>query len=485
MSGSVGLRTEILVNLAILLGAALLFVGFLLLKLTEKELVSQRVAGALATVEVLGRSLSVGDEAPDARAARARAALMPLAHPAGLVDWSLCDADGVPLASFGPHPTAHERPVPLGGEARVTVDYSSNWLASASDAADGLTLDVPLLRSGKQIGLLHTHFSLADIGRRIADARRLVFFYVAAYGTVLILFGLYLLGRNVVRPIGRLRSLTAEVAAGNLDATLAVEGPREIAELTASFNHMTAALRQSREETDRHIAALRQTRDELTRSEKMASVGHLAAGMAHEIGNPLGAVVGYLELLKGELSEPEQRDLAARSLSEAGRIDRLVRELLDFAKPSVAVGEAFDPASLGRDVLNLLRYQGVFDQRRLFDELPEQLPNIHMDPHRLQQVLVNLLLNACDATLVGSAIRLSGEVEGEWVRLGVKDSGCGMSDEVRAHLFDPFYTTKASGHGLGLAICQRIVEDVGGRIEVISAPGQGSEFRLWLRVGEA
>jgi signal transduction histidine kinase len=467
VSRSVGLRTEILVNLAILLGAALLFVGFLLLKLTEKELVSQRVTGARATVEVLARALSVGDEAPEARAARARAALMPLARPDGLTAWTLYGADGSPLAGFGADAGAFESLPPPGGEVRVELDYSSNWLAADTKNPGSLTLKVPLSRGAESAGLLHARFSLADIGERIAEARRLVFFYVAAYGAILILFGLYLLGRNVVRPIGRLRSLTAEVADGNLEATLAVEGPREIAELTDSFNHM--------------ISSLRRTRDELIRSEKMASVGHLAAGMAHEIGNPLGAVVGYLELLKGELLDPGQRDLAERSLAEAGRIDRLVRELLDFAKPSAAVSEAFDPAALGRDVLDLLRHQGVFDQRRLFDELPEQLPGIHMDPHRLQQVLVNLLLNARDATTVGGAIRLSGAVEGEWVRLAVRDSGCGLSDEVRAHLFDPFYTTKVQGRGLGLAICQRIVEDVGGRIEVLSAPGLGSEFRVWLK----
>ncbi|MDY0270486.1 sensor histidine kinase [Trichloromonas sp.] len=470
MSKSVGLRTEILVNLAILLGAALLFVGFLLLKLTEKELVSQRVAGALATVEVLGRALSAGDEAPDVRAARARVGLMPLVHPAGLVDWSLCDAAGLPVASFGSHPTAHENLLPVGGEARVTVDYSSNLLASAAAASGSLTVDVPLLRSGERLGMLHARFSLADIGGRIAEARRLVFFYVAAYGVILILFGLYLLGRNVVRPIGRLRSLTAEVAGGNLDATLTVEGPREIAELAASFNHMTSSLRRGR--------------DELIRSERMASVGHLAAGMAHEIGNPLGAVVGYLELLKGDLTDPAARDLVERSLAEAGRIDRLVRELLDFAKPSPAVREAFDPAALGRDVLDLLRHQGVFDQRRLYDELPEKLPLVRMDPHRLRQVLVNLLLNARDATMVGGAIRLSGAVEGEWVRLAVRDSGCGLSDEARVHLFDPFYTTKTTGRGLGLAICRRIIEEAGGRIEVLSTPGLGSEFWVWLRTGD-
>lgn len=467
MSGNVGLRTEILVNLAILLGAALLFVGFLLLKLTEKELVSQRIAGARATVEVLGRALGAGAEAPEGRAARARAALMPLVHPAGLVDWTLCDAAGVVLASYGGDPALHRDPPPVVDEARVVVDYSSNWLATGSEQPGSLTLDVPLLRSGERLGVLHTRFSLADIGGRIAEARRLVFFYVAAYGAILILFGLYLLGRNVVRPIGRLRSLTAEVAGGNLEATLAVEGPREIAELTASFNHMTASLRRGR--------------DELIRSERMASVGHLAAGMAHEIGNPLGAVVGYLELLKGDLSDPDQRDLVERSLAETGRIDRLVRELLDFAKPSAVVREAFDPAVLGREVLDLLRHQGVFDQRRLYDELPEALPLVRMDPHRLRQVLVNLLLNARDATTVGGAIRLAGAGEGNWVRLAVRDSGIGLSEEVRAHLFDPFYTTKPTGRGLGLAICRRIVEEAGGRIEVNSTPGLGSEFQVWLK----
>jgi signal transduction histidine kinase len=283
-----------------------------------------------------------------------------------------------------------------------------------------------------------------------------------------------------------LQELTQSVASGHLEASVEMAGPREIADLADSFNRMMASLRQSREETRNHIASLQKVNDELIRSEKMASVGHLAAGMAHEIGNPLGAIVGYLELLKSDLSDPGQRDLAGRSLVEAGRIDRLVRELLDFAAPSTCCGEVFDPVAVAGESLELLQNQGVLEGRRLEARLPAKLPCVRMVRHRLQQVLVNLLINARDATEAGDLIRLEGGVDQDTPWLSVRDAGSGIAPEVLPHLFDPFYTTKASGQGrgLGLAICQRIIEEAGGRIEVTSEPGRGSEFRVWIKRSE-
>jgi C4-dicarboxylate-specific signal transduction histidine kinase len=131
--------------------------------------------------------------------------------------------------------------------------------------------------------------------------------------------------------------------------------------------------------------------------------------------------------------------------------------------------------------LELLQNQGVLEHRTLETQLPGELPCVEMARHRLQQVLVNLLINARDATADGDFICLAGGVENGAPWLSVRDAGRGMAPEVLGHVFDPFFTTKASGRGLGLAICQRIIEEAGGRIEVCSEPGQGSEFRIWLK----
>jgi signal transduction histidine kinase len=287
--------------------------------------------------------------------------------------------------------------------------------------------------------------------------------------------------------------MSQRITVGDLEQTVPVEGPREIADLAGSFNVMTAALRQSWREREAHILALqqtneelRQTQNELIRSEKMASVGHLAAGMAHEIGNPLGAVVGYLEFLKGESSPALLKQIVERALAETGRIDCLVRELLDYAAPAGSETQEFDPIEALTEAKKILLHQGAFDGLQLDDCLPQALPATIMVRHRLVQVFINLLLNARDASSAGGSIRLSAGEEGRLVWLAVGDDGSGMDSNALSHIFDPFYTTKApgKGRGLGLAVCQRVVGEAGGQIEVWSAPGTGSAFRVWLKKAE-
>jgi signal transduction histidine kinase len=349
---------------------------------------------------------------------------------------------------------------------------------------------VPILRQGVFHGALQARFPLNEVRQRVTSAQKLMLLYAVLYGTVLVLSGVYFLSRTVVRPIRRLQSMSQRIACGDLEQAMAVEGPREIADLADSFNGMAAALRQSQRERESHIQTLqqaneelRQTQNELIRSEKMASVGHLAAGMAHEIGNPLGAVVGYLEFLKSESLQAREKEIVERALAETGRIDRLVRELLDFAAPAGSEPQTFDPVVAMTEARDILAHQGAFDGLELDDRLPTGLPATVMVRHRLVQVFINLLLNARDASSAGGVIRLSGGEEGGLVRLSVADVGAGMNPETLAHIFDPFFTTKApgKGRGLGLAVCQRVVGEAGGRIEVRSAPGQGSEFTVWLK----
>jgi len=494
----VGLRTEIIFHITLLLGAALLFGGFLMLKLTERELLNQRLDHLTSTAEFVarsvGQSLAMDDveSSQKERLARLRP-LLPEATTLGI--WKLEGEKLVPLYQrllgdefSGVDPKLQA--LRFIAEPQEQLVYAGAWLIWDDLPGSYFETTLPIRQRSKSVGVLRARFPLDDVVLRVRSSLKILFVYVLLYGTVLFLFGLYLLNRNVVRPIGALMATTRQVAAGDLDQRVDEQGPREITSLARTFNAMVCALRESRRRTDDHIRSLQQTneelqqtRDELVRSEKMASVGHLAAGMAHEIGNPLAAVVGYLELLKADLPAGRQRQIAEYAADEIERIDRLVRELLDYARPGKEQIECFDPLLVVKEALDLLDHQGVFAGVRLADELPLQLPKVTMIRHRLLQVFVNLLVNARDALVEGGAIRLAAGENAGSVWLSVADDGVGIAEEDLPHIFDPFYTTKApgKGRGLGLAVCYRVVEEAGGTIEVQSEAGRGTAFTVRLK----
>lgn len=483
-----GLRTEIVVSTVLLLGAALLFAGFLLVKLTEGELLAERRLSLLR----IARLLTGGDSSAEALSGR----LLILSRDGELRAWRLLDADMSPKLSFSQEGETlpEELPAvgPEPGDLAETIDYSSSW--SLFGAARRNRLDLAVRVGDPGGGILQLRFSLDSLAEQVHRAQRLILVYVVVYGAILSGFGIYLLGRNVVMPVQRLRAATAGVAKGELTPIAVTGGPAEIVELAEDFNAMVAALTESRAETAAHIqsleaanAALRQARDEVVRAEKLASVGHLAAGMAHEIGNPLAAVIGYLNLLKLDLADPAARDLVERSLFEAGRIDQLVRDLLDYAAPARSPAEPFDPVEVLREAVGLLQGQGIFEGRQLSDRLLDGLGTVRIERGRFLQICVNLLLNARDAVAESGEIILETAVTDRELQLTVADNGTGMDDATLRRAFEPFFTTKAPGRGrgLGLAVCQRLIEEVGGRISVTSTVGAGTRFTLHLPQEEA
>lgn len=500
MARSYRLRTEIIVHITLLLGAALLFGGALMLKLTERELLDQRIASLRVAAEAIGGALGdVMDPEQAIDDLRPRVIKLLQLLPAGT------DAD---VWIYGEHtfkPVFEQDSDEVVNqllpqllifrffpEPQAELSYASLWFGRSDPAEAYFKFTVPLMRQGEFAGVFITHFPLDSVARRVQASFKILLAYVVIYGAVLFVFGLYQLNRNVVRPIGILMASTLQVTGGNLDEQASESGPVEIASLARSFNVMVGALRDSRRHTDEYILSLQQTNEKLgqtraalIRSEKMASVGHLAAGMAHEIGNPLAAVVGYIELLREELPEGRPKDLAAYAGIELDRIDRLVRDLLDYARPGNEQEEIFDPLPLVREALALLDRQRLFEGVTLVEDLPVRLPCVKMVPQRLVQVLVNLLVNARDASHAGGRIRVTAGENDAGVCLSVADEGQGIPSDDMVHIFDPFFTTKApgKGRGLGLSVCHRIVEEAGGTIEVQSEFGKGSVFVVRLNRG--
>ena len=423
MKTQTGLRLEIVLNIILLVGAALLLGSFLLLKMTEKELLAERVSRARSLVRLVSGIASVPDSPAGviSRLGSAEILLRRLVVDPTLLSWRVVDSQLREVAGFSAAGGEADfggdlQLARLEGEPQVRVRYPAHLFSFTTPGPDDVTVTGGLFSAGRFLGAVQARFSLVDIRRRLVAAQELVLLYVLCYGTVLVLFGVYLLDRNVVRPVRRLMDTTRQVAAGHLDQRLETEGPREIAALGDSFNRMVANLQTSRqnlEERNRLLEVsnteLRQTRNDLVRSEKMASVGHLAAGMAHEIGNPLGAVVGYLELLKGELAPGRSREIIVHALAEAGRIDRLVRDLLDYASPAAAVLVPVDLAAVTRDALERLGCQQALAGVNIDQgDLPGKLAPVLGARHKLLQVLINLLLNAYDVSPAGGTIRLSG-----------------------------------------------------------------------------
>ncbi len=495
---NVGLRTEVVVSITLLLGAALLFSGLLLVKLTERSLLEQQRSDLRRSVILLGSALGeLSHSAGGTRQAEDFPGLKPVLHALGLQEdvlaWRILDSETRVIAEMTTDaPITFAEVWPAAVESREVFEelrYSSSWNPFRSAPGNYLEFAMPFGLDGVSAGILQVRFSLAPLKQRVHEAQQLVLIYVLLFGGVLSVFGVYTLNRNIVNPVRRLHKATAGVAAGELELIDVPDGPGEIRALAESFNRMIDALAQSRAETREHIASLEdanravlKARDDLLRSEKMASVGQFSAGMAHEIGNPLGAIVGYLHLLKHDLDDIAGRELVERALAEADRIDLLIRELLNYAAPGALETELFDPVDVLRDTVEMVRHQGLLEKIRLEDACVAGQGVVRMNRGQFVQVCVNLLLNARDAMAAGGDITLTSHADDRSLGVTFKDEGDGMSPMVLRQIFEPFYTTKdpGKGTGLGLTVCQRIIADAGGRIEVTSTEGRGSSFTVAL-----
>ena len=320
------------------------------------------------------------------------------------------------------------------------------------------------------LGVLDVNVSLAEVDREIDRSRTVILGSAAAAVVAGGLMLWWLSRRLVLKPVAALVEGTRRVAAGDLGTAIPVTSHHELGELAGAFNEMTRTL----SETQRQLA----------QADKLASVGRLAAGVAHEINNPLTGVLSYASLLRKRLEADtaacEDLDVIVR---ETVRCRGIIRGLLDFARPATPARKSMDLNEVIRRAVSVVMTQLSLNQVDLSLHLEPDLPEVQADPNQIQQVVVNLLLNAGDAIgSGGGTIRAtSRRGPGETLELAVEDSGRGIAPEDLPRIFEPFFTTKGNhGTGLGLAVSWGIVEAHGGALEVQSEPGQGTCFTLRL-----
>ena len=270
-----------------------------------------------------------------------------------------------------------------------------------------------------------------------------------------------------------------------------IEVATHIAGLAIERRQAEEAQRKTNEELEkanaelRHeIAARKDTEAQLLHSAKLAAVGQLVAGVAHEINNPLGAIVGYAQLIsEDDALSPASKAQLERIIERAQGAAKVVRQLKEFGGPAELEKASTDIHAVIERALSLVEPQISLDNIAVVRNYRPGLARVLCDPDCIEQVFLNLMLNARDAMADGGTLTISTEVsgDGQGVIITVTDTGKGISKDDQAHIFEPFYTVgKKGGTGLGLSISHRIVEDHGGRIEVESEPGRGSRFTVWL-----
>lgn len=494
-----GLRGQIVAGLAFALVVAIVLVSVAMLGIMQRAMVAQaqRNAESLAQTASTTVAASLDPERafadPENLGDFARICqLFGEAHPGARVVVTERRADVLRAVASWPPGLRVELPV----APRHLEAFSQGQLDSRVVARDGLRLIevfAPVLLTSGELAAVIVEIPLQSVQRMIASSQRAILLYIALDALLLLIIGYLVMTRGVVRPIARITAATQRIADGDFDTRIDVAATNEIGDLATNFDAMVVRLRDGRETLNRRLEelaaanqALAAAQREVVRAERMATLGSLAAGIAHEIGNPLAAITGLLELVEDREGVPEEMvdDLVRRVQDEVARLNRIVAELLDYARVKEATPGPLDVRDAIAQAIRLCAHHPRARSLTIRFERPDTAPFALVDEGRLVQVMLNLLVNAADACAETAAtVTVSLAALEEHVEIAVADTGPGIPPEVIPRLFEPFFTTKASGEGtgLGLAICERIVSEVGGAIEVESALGVGTTFRVRFR----
>jgi two-component system, NtrC family, sensor kinase len=324
----------------------------------------------------------------------------------------------------------------------------------------------------------------------------ITFLSIAVVGIVLIIFVSVHQAKRISTPLKRIEDIANKIAQGDYCQEITVDAPREIEHLATSINQMAKELEKEKRELEEwgttletkvseRTEEIRKIHSQLFRSEKLASLGKLAAGVAHEINNPLTGVLTNSSLLLEDMptDDPRREDLEV-IVRETIRCREIVKRLLDFARQTKPQKKLTNINTLIDNIILLVRNQTSFRNIDIRNNLMPHLPEIMADPDQIQQVFINIILNASEAMTNGGTLTIDSAMgqSGDLVILKFADTGPGIPDAIKEKLFDPFFTTKEQGTGLGLSISYGIIERHGGTIAIESATGKGATFIIQLPV---
>jgi len=543
---NLNLRTEVIINISFLMLAAILLIGFTISKTNEEIIIREKIKYGKRMIQDFQTILDFMSrekkeftlDSPLVKK-EVQDFVTIYVKEKGFYELLIVDTQLNMIASKKQGGVDKPSTDPLlkkiiqTGELSAEIEKSGTFLSTQYKK---MVIYSPLWHQGRIIGGIQMEVPIWDLMTNLLQSKRNILILIALDAIVLIIFGSFLLSRVLVKPIKDLVRLTQKISEGDFSQKIEAASKNEIGQLIGSFNRMIGRLKENQESLENYLESLesankqlKQAQEELIRTEKLASIGRFAAGVAHEVGNPLGAILGYTSILQKEgMDRVESKDYLNRIEKEIERINRIVHELLDFARPS-----KFEIKDLGinkviESTLSLLSYQKNFKNIETQLDMQSDLPLIKGDESQLSQVLINIILNAVDAMPNGGTLtiqtrthilenldvdrlqgiyprrRKSDPMESDYshmrktdplsvllkkfsegdrlVKIRISDTGVGIKKEDLENIFDPFFTTKApdKGTGLGLSISLRIVESLGGEMRVESEVGKGTTFEVYF-----
>ncbi len=385
------------------------------------------------------------------------------------------------------------------------IDWNGSLLDILWGKKKHLVLSTPLIHEGAVTGAVAVFVSVEGIYRQIWSSQKALWIYVILNTLLLTLMGFYRIYRLQMKPIQRLVRVAQDYREEDEIYFSVRSGDDKLHQLSTALNGMLKKIAESRETLFLTVRSLEKAKRELEaaqadliRAEKLASVGRLSSGIAHEIGNPVGIVLGYFELLKDEdLSRTERADYLFRAETEVNRINTIIRQLLDISRTSKSQIETVSVHDIINDICEVLKVQPLMLNIHIETSLAAEKNRIQSDAHRLRQVFLNLAINAADAIALKGAnfvgrlkitsrvetVETQGKIGGaEMLEISFSDNGPGIPVDKINDIFDPFYTTKDTGKGtgLGLYVSYMIVESLGGSIKATSEPGRETKISIYL-----
>jgi signal transduction histidine kinase len=500
-----GLKSNVWINMLLMVCAGMILINMVTVLTLQRDLIRAEIEKGRLLLSMSHKSPAQPDRPLTSRVSSAS-----LFRNADLHCSVVVDLQGDPIFSTGPDSVEKKeliyqlRSTIYSGEPHVRFSgetWGVFWMQSRF-----LLISEPLRQGSTTMGAAGIVTDLSVLYQKQRRSQKLFFIFIAVNTLILTFIGVYRISKIYFEPLHRLAQKADDYREEDASIFVVRKEDNELQQLSTALNRMVNRIAADKQKLRSTVLSLekanldlQRAQHEVIQAEKLASVGRLSAGIAHEIGNPIGIVIGYLDLLKqSDLPAEEKGEYIRRTENEINRINTIIRQLLDLSRPSV---EGFGPVHLHRlleELIAVIRYQPMVSTLNIDLCLHATDDRVWVDANQLRQVFLNLILNAADAMAAagksdGGRLKIASAVVQEpgnegngepspWLQVEVIDNGAGISPDHLGNIFDPFFTTKepGKGTGLGLSVCFMIIERFGGRIMADSTVEQGTTLTVLL-----
>jgi len=509
-----GLKAKIAYNIAILLFIAMLLIVMVTLVTVKRELIRSEISRANILLASLEDNILNG-----MASAEGASELIPQSFITRMINESQI-SNALVIANKG-------EMCYLGAKSETTRGELLKYTQKAISAGEKKThlfgtswsifwkpnprmiLSAPLTKNGTTLGGVSIILSLDRVHYTLKRSQRFLFVYIVINLAILTFVGIQRISKPYIQPLARLAQRAAEYKEDDELIFSVRKEDNELSSLSKALNSMLKRISADKEKLRSTVLSLeganlelKKAQRDIIRAEKLASVGRLSAGIAHEIGNPIGIVMGYLELLRqSDNTEDERDEYIQRTEDEIERINNIIRQLLEISRPSNSGRTAVSVHDIVQDTADVLHVQPLMSDIELSLDLAAEFDTVLADANQLRQVFLNLIINAadaisCDNNIVDGKLIIS-TIHGEngdngsknapeQLKILFSDNGPGIAGENLSNIFDPFFTTKDPGRGtgLGLSVSFMIVESLGGKMTGTSEMGKGTTMEISLPLCE-